>query len=353
MKRTVNRREMLLAAASFGALAAEQQEEWLPKGGTLTDVPGIKVGHYTLKTRPTGCTVILCEDGATAGVDVRGAAPGTRETDLLNPVNLVQQVNAVVLSGGSAYGLATADGVMRYLESRGKGYKIGTQGVVPIVPAAILMDLAMGDFKIRPGAEAGYRACLNATVKPVMQGNVGAGAGATIGKMFGPQFAMKAGIGSASIKVGEIVVGAIAAVNALGDVVNPKTGKIVAGARTDDGKSFRDSLRAILQGYRVAMPVGANTTLGLVATNAALEKVQVAKVAQMAHDGLARAVNPVHTPADGDTIFALATGVSKVQVHHGMIGALAAEAMAQAIVRAAMSAETVLGVPGLRDWKRQ
>ena len=170
--------------------------------------------------------------------------------------------------------------------------------------------------------------------------------------MFGPKFAMKAGIGSASIRVGEIVVGAIAAVNAVGDVVNPKTGKIVAGARSEDGKGFRDSVAAILKGYRVVMPAGANTTIGLVATNATLEKVQVSKIAQMAHDGLARAVNPVHTPADGDTIFALATGGSKVQVNHGMIGALAAEAMAQAIVRAAIQAETVLGVPGLRDWKR-
>jgi L-aminopeptidase/D-esterase-like protein len=348
----MNRREWLLSlAASSANLMAntvDAQHHWLPEGGTLTDVPGIKVGHYTLKTRPTGCTVILCEDGATAGVDVRGAAPGTRETDLLNPVNLVQQVNAVILSGGSAYGLSTADGVMRYLESKGKGYKIGTAGVVPIVPAAILMDLGLGDFKIRPDAEAGYQACLRATAKPVEQGNVGAGAGATIGKMFGPQFAMKAGIGSASIRVGEIVVGAIAAVNAVGDVVNPRTGKIVAGARTEDGKGFRDSMGAVLKGYRVTVQPGANTTIGLVATNAALEKVQVSKIAQMAHDGLARAVNPVHTPADGDTIFALATGTSKSQVNHGMIGALAAEAMAQAIVRAALYAGTVLGIPGLR-----
>jgi L-aminopeptidase/D-esterase-like protein len=348
----MHRRDLLFALASSSSKLFASNTDWLPENGTLTDVPGIKVGHHTLKTRPTGCTVILCEDGATAGVDVRGAAPGTRETDLLNPVNLVQQVNAVVLSGGSAYGLATADGVMRYLESKGKGFKIGTAGVVPIVPAAILMDLLLGDFKIRPDAEAGYQACLNASTKPVQQGNVGAGAGATIGKMFGPQFAMKGGIGSASIRVGEIVVGAIAAVNALGDVVHPKTGKIVAGARTEDGKAFRDSVAAITKGYRVVMPAGANTTIGLVATNATLDKAQATKVAQMAHDGLARAVNPVHTPADGDTIFALATGGSKVAVNHGMIGALAAETFAQAVVRAAVNAGTVLGVPGLRDWKR-
>ena len=346
---------MLAAAGSGSLLAAEGTDpnEWLPPG-SITDVPGIKVGHFTLKTRPTGCTVILCEAGATAGVDVRGSAPGTRETDLLNPINTVQQVQAVVLSGGSAYGLDTASGVMRYLESQGKGFKIGA-GVVPIVPAAILMDLGFGgNFKIRPDAEAGYQACLAATNKPVTQGNIGAGAGATIGKMAGGKFSMKAGIGSASIKVGNtgVVVGAIVAVNAVGDVWNPKTGKIVAGARSEDGKGFRDAMAQVMKGNRVLVQQGSNTTIGLVATNVAMEKVQIAKVAQMAHDGYARAINPVHTPGDGDTIFALATGTLDAKGNHGMIGALAAEAMAQAIVRAATNAETSAGVPGLRDWNR-
>lgn len=327
--------------------------EWL-EPGSITDVEGIKVGHYTLKARPTGCTVILCEAGAVAGVDVRGSAPGTRETDLLNPINTVQQVQAIVLAGGSAYGLDTATGVMRYLEEHGDGYKIGKLGVVPIVPAAILMDLGLGDFKIRPNAESGYRACIAATSKPVPQGNVGAGAGATIGKMFGRQFAMKAGVGSASIRVGDtgIVVGAIVAVNAVGDVINPKTGKIVAGARAADGKGLRNSMAEITRGYGVRLQPGANTTLGVVATNVALEKVQVAKVAQMAHDGYARAINPVHTPGDGDTVFALATGTLKLQANHGMIGALAAEAMAQAIVRAATQAESIAGIPGYRQAPR-
>jgi L-aminopeptidase/D-esterase-like protein len=347
---------MLAAGASGSLRAAEGSDpnEWLPPG-SITDVPGIKVGHFTLKTRPTGCTVILCEAGATAGVDVRGSAPGTRETDLLNPINTVQQVQAVVLSGGSAYGLDTASGVMRYLESQGKGFKIGG-GVVPIVPAAILMDLGFGgDFKIRPDAEAGYQACLAASNKPVVQGNIGAGAGATIGKMAGGKFSMKAGIGSASIKVGNtgVVVGAIVAVNAVGDVWNPKTGKIVAGARSEDGKGFRDAMAQVMKGNRVLIQPGANTTIGLVATNVAMEKVQIAKVAQMAHDGYARAINPVHTPGDGDTIFALATGtLTDAKANHGMIGALAAEAMAQAIVRAVTNAETSAGVPGLRDWNR-
>ena len=346
---------MLAAGASGKLRAAEGSDpnEWLPPG-SITDVPGIKVGHFTLKTRPTGCTVILCEAGATAGVDVRGSAPGTRETDLLNPINTVQQVQAVVLSGGSAYGLDTASGVMRYLESQGKGFKIGG-GVVPIVPAAILMDLGFGgDFKIRPDAEAGYQACLAATNKSVVQGNIGAGAGATIGKMAGGKFSMKAGIGSASIKVGNtgVVVGAIVAVNAVGDVWNPKTGKIVAGARSEDGKGFRDAMAQVMKGNRVLIQQGANTTIAVVATNVAMEKVQIAKVAQMAHDGYARAINPVHTPGDGDTIFALATGTLDAKANHGMIGALAAEAMAQAIVRAATQAETSAGVPGLRDWNR-
>jgi L-aminopeptidase/D-esterase-like protein len=335
------------------ASAGLDPNDWLGPG-TITDVTGIKVGHFTLKTRSTGCTAILCEDGAVAGVDVRGSAPGTRETDLLNPINTVQQVNAVMLSGGSAYGLDTATGAMRYLEDRGHGYKIGGLGVVPIVPAAILMDLGVGDFKIRPNAESGYAACMAATAKPVEQGNVGAGAGATIGKMFGQRFAMKAGLGSASIKVGDtgIVVGAIVAVNAVGDVVNPKTGKIIAGARAEQGNGFRNSMAAVMKGYGVTLRAGANTTIGVVATNVPLEKVQAAKVAQMAHDGYARAINPVHTPGDGDTIFALATGKLKVNANHGMIGALAAEAMAQAIVRAATQAESLPGLPAYRDLVR-
>ena len=346
---------MMLAAgvSQFAEGAETDPNEWLPPG-SITDVGGLKVGHFTLKTRPTGCTVILCEGGAVAGVDVRGSAPGTRETDLLNPINTVQEVQAIMLSGGSAYGLDTAMGAMKYLEGIGKGYRIG-RGVVPIVPAAILMDLGFGgDFKIRPTADSGYQACVAATSNPVQQGNVGAGAGATIGKMFGQGSAMKSGLGSASIKVGDtgIVVGAIVAVNAVGDVVNPKTAKIVAGARAENGKGFRDSMAQIIKGNRVVIQNGANTTIGVVATNVALEKVQVAKIAQMAHDGYARAISPVHTPGDGDTIFAMATGTLKgVRANHGQIGALAAEAMAQAIVRAAINAETAGGLPAYRDYR--
>jgi L-aminopeptidase/D-esterase-like protein len=329
----------------------------LPQGGSITDVPGLKVGHHTLTERPTGCTVLICEAGATAGVDVRGSAPGTRETDLLSPINSVQQVQAILLSGGSAFGLDAASGVVRYLEEHNLGYKIGNLGVVPIVPAAILMDLGVGNFKIRPNADAGYKACLAAGTGPVAEGNVGAGAGATIGKMFGPKFAMKSGLGTASIKIGDtgIVVGALVAVNAVGDVVHPETGIIVAGARSEDGKGFRDSMAAMLNGYRVVAQNGANTTIGVVATNAPFNKAQMTKIAQMSHDGYARSINPVHTMADGDTIFSMSTGTANIKADVSAIGAIAATVMARAVVRAAMQATSLieLGLPAYRDYAKR
>ena len=354
LRREFNRRLLgLPLAAALPSMAwAEVDPHLLPPGGSITDVPGLKVGHCTLTERPTGCTVMLCEAGATAGVDVRGSAPGTRETDLLSPINTVQQVNAILLAGGSAYGLDAATGVMRYLEEQKTGYQIGSLGVVPIVPAAVLMDLGVGDFKIRPTAESGYKACQAATTGPVAEGCVGAGAGATIGKMFGPQFAMKSGLGTASVKIGDtgIVVGALVAVNAVGDVVDPPSGKVVAGARREDGKGYRDSMAAMMNGYRVVMQRGANTTLGVVATNAKFTKTQMTKIAQMAHDGYARAINPVHTMADGDTIFALSTGTIDVQADESVIGAIAATVMSRAIVRAAMQATSLPGL-GLVAWR--
>jgi L-aminopeptidase/D-esterase-like protein len=358
MKRREFTRNLLglpLAAALpvQAAFAAPNEAFSLPEGGSITDVPGLKVGNHTLKERPTGCTVVICENGATAGVDVRGSAPGTRETDLLSPTNSVQQVQAILLSGGSAYGLAAATGVVRWLEEHNLGYKIG-KGVVPIVPAAILMDLGVGDFKIRPGDEHGYKACVAATTGPVAEGNVGAGAGATIGKMFGPKFSMKSGLGTASVKIGNtgIVVGALVAVNAVGDVINPQSGKVVAGARSEDGKGYRDSMEAILKGYRVVVQNAANTTIGVVATNAPFTKTQMTKIAQMAHDGYARAINPVHTMGDGDTIFAMSTGTADVKADVSAIGAIAATVMSRAIVRAAMQATSLpdLGLPAYRDY---
>ncbi|HVG26341.1 MAG TPA: P1 family peptidase [Acidobacteriaceae bacterium] len=359
MKRRDFARSLLtlpLAAALPSAFAEAPTPDriHMPDGGSITDVPGLKAGHYTLKERPTGCTVLLCEKGAVAGVDVRGSAPGTRETDLLSPINSVQEVNAILLSGGSAYGLDAATGVMRYLEEHNAGHKIGNIGVVPIVPAAILMDLGVGGFKVRPDAEAGYKACLAATNGPLAEGNIGAGAGATVGKMFGPKFFMKGGLGTASVKFGDtgIIVGAVVAVNAVGDVVNPHTGQVIAGARSEDGKGYRDSMAAMMSGYRVVVRPAANTTIGIVATNAAFNKTQMCKIAQMAHDGYARAINPVHTMGDGDTIFSMSTGTTDVKADVSAIGAIAATVMSRAIVRAVMQATSIpsLNIPACRDY---
>ena len=337
-----------VAAWAAGAMFARRATAEESASGGITDVEGIKVGHFTDSRRPTGCTVLIFEKGATAGVDVRGSAPGTRETDLLSPTNTVQQVQAILLSGGSAFGLDAATGVVRYLEERGLGFHVG-QVVVPIVPAAILYDLGVGDPKIRPTAESGYKACEAASSGKVAEGNVGAGAGATVGKMFGMKQAMKSGLGTASIQVGKtgVVVGAIVAVNAAGDVVDPKTGKIVAGARRADGSGFMDSMAQIREGHGVELAVGGNTTIGVVATNVRFDKTQMTKIAQMAQDGLARTINPSHTLADGDTIFAVATGAISARANHGAIGALAADVMAQAVVRAVMNAR---GLPGLPAW---
>ena len=331
------------AAALAGRGTAEESG-----GGWITDVEGVKVGHFTETRRPTGCTVLIFEKGATAGVDVRGSAPGTRETDALSPVNTVQEVQAIVLSGGSAFGLDVASGVVRYLEEHGLGFHVGAV-TVPIVPAAVIFDLTVGDPKIRPTAESGYKACQAASAGKVAEGNVGAGAGATVGKMFGQQFAMKSGIGTTSIRVGKtgIVVGAIVAVNAVGDVLDPATGKIVAGARKADGSGFRDSMAQIREGYQVETLAGRNTTIGVVATYVAFDKTQMTKIAQMAQDGLARTINPSHTLSDGDTIFAVATGAVRTRANHGAIGAIAAEAMERAVLRAVRSARSLAGLPGL------
>jgi len=316
--------------------------------GGLTDIRGIKVGHFTDSRRPTGCTVVLVEEGAVAGVDVRGSAPGTRETDLLNPINSVPHVHAIVLSGGSAFGLDAASGVVGYLEEKGIGFP--TRIVrVPIVPAAILFDLALGDPSIRPDSKAGYEACLNATSEPVVEGSVGCGAGATVGKLLGPDRAMKGGIGSASVRSGELIVAALAAVNSLGNIMDPKTGAILAGARAEDGRRVAPLEAYFDVRYRpFAATPGENTTLAVVATNARLDKSSVTKVAQMSHDGFARAINPVHLPFDGDVVFALSTsqleGASLSQV-----GALAAEVTAQAIVQAVLTATGVPGYPAYWD----
>jgi L-aminopeptidase/D-esterase-like protein len=312
---------------------------------SLTAVPGIRVGHWTDLEAATGCTVILCPAGAVAGVDVRGGAPGTRETDLLNPICTVQQVHAICLTGGSAFGLAAADGVMQWLEEQGAGFDTRVARV-PIVPAAVIFDLAMGKASVRPTAAAGYAACVAATAAPVAEGTIGAGTGATVGKMLGYQWAMKGGVGSAShTSANGITVAALAVVNAAGDIVDPQNGQIVAGARRPDGNGFADTMATLHRAGEVRTTPWDrhNTTLAVVATNAALTKAGATKVAQMAHNGLARTIRPVHTMVDGDVVFALSLGEQAADP--GIIGALAADVLATAVVRAVQTATSLHGVP--------
>jgi len=323
---------------------------------TITDVPGIEVGHAQDEQALTGCTVILCRKGAVSGVDVRGGAPGTRETDLLEALNLVQKAHAILLAGGSAFGLDAAGGVMRYLEEQGIGFDTGI-AKVPIVPGAILFDLGLGDPGVRPDAEMGYRAAASASSAPPLQGNVGAGCGASVGKVLGMKSAMKSGIGCASMRSGGLVVAALVAVNAFGDVIDPQSGRILAGART----TRLGPLQAGAEGYfadtmqvmksfigRTALRFAtrSNTVIGVIATNAILTKAEAKKVAGMAHDGVARAIRPAHTMLDGDTIFTLATGARKADV--STVGAFAAEAMAQSVLAGAKEAAPAGGLPGLK-----
>ena len=320
---------------------------------TITDVAGIRVGHYTDTRRPTGCTVVLAEGGAIAGVDVRGAAPGTRETDLLSPLNAVQQVHAILLAGGSAFGLDAAAGVVRWLDERGIGIDVGPARV-PIVPAAILFDLWIGDATIRPDAAAGYAACVAASAEAPAEGSVGAGAGASVGKLYGIERAMKGGIGCASLRAGGVTVAALIAVNAIGDVIDPASGRPLAGARSADGRTLHGTMRAMIAGEvppRLQV-LGGATTIGVIATDALLTKAQAGKLAQMAHDGLARSINPVHTQADGDTLFALATGASGLAPDLTLLGALAAEVTARAVLRGVQQATGLPGLPALRDLAR-
>jgi len=314
--------------------------------GSITDIPGLAVGHFTQTRRATGCTVILPPPGTVAGVDVRGAAPGTRETDLLSPLNTVETVHAVLLAGGSAFGLDAAGGVMRWLEERGVGLAVGVARV-PIVPAAILFDLYGGDLSIRPDAAAGYAACDAASTAAPAEGSVGAGAGALVGKLFGLERAMRGGLGCASVQVNGVTVAALVVVNAVGDVLDPRTGRLIAGARSVDGRSLHGSAEALLRGEPLGpLQVGGATTLGVVATDARLGKAAASRLAQMAHDGLARSIVPVHTPSDGDTVFALATGASAAAPSLTVLGTLAAEVMAMAVVRAVRAAVTLTDSDG-------
>jgi L-aminopeptidase/D-esterase-like protein len=326
--------------------------------GAITDIPGIRVGHAQDEQALTGCTVILCEAGAVGGVDQRGGAPGTRETDALQPMHLVQTVHAVVLAGGSAFGLDAASGVVRYLEERKVGFD--TRVVkVPIVPAAILFDLGVGRPDVRPDAAMGYQACLNASADPPAEGNAGAGMGASVGKILGMSQAMKGGLGTASLAIGSgVIIAAIAAVNIFGDVIDPGSGRIVAGARTlqkgslkvGSGPYFADTLevmKSLAGRSALSFMSGQHTAIGVVATNARLDRQGAIKVAQMAHDGLARTVRPAHTMFDGDTIFALSLGERRADV--STVGAFAAEVFAQAVLRAVRTAKPLAGLPAASE----
>lgn len=357
----------------------------MPSRSSITDIPGLLVGHAQDEKALTGCTVVLTPGGAVCGVDVRGSAPGTRETDLLAPGNLVERVHAVLLSGGSAFGLDAAGGVMRWLEERGHGFDTGVARV-PIVPAAVLFDLALGRADRRPDAGMGYQACLDARPgpEPAAEGNVGAGTGASAGKLFGPLLATKTGIGSSCLEgAGGLLVGAIVAVNAFGDVRDPASGAILAGTRNPSG-GWVDTAAALtgepgraLLGFGVgdsrssgttsasgapgvpggtdaatggtpAAP-GRNTTIGVVATNAILDRAQARKVAQMAHDGLALTISPVHTMFDGDALFALSYGQPPVTADVSVVGTLAVRAVAAAVVRAALAARRAGGLPSAAE----
>ncbi len=328
----------------------------MKKTNAITDVRGIEVGHAQDDVALTGCTVILCRKGAVAGVDVRGGAPGTRETDLLDPVNLVDKVHAIVLAGGSAFGLDAASGVMRYLEEHKIGFNTGAARV-PIVPAAILYDLNIGRADVRPDSAMGYLAAASASSDPPAEGNAGMGMGASVGKMFGGGLSMKSGVGTASWDIGGgVVVGALVGVNAWGDVVDPQTSQIIAGLRSGKVGPLRvgkkDQFAGTLSMMKSNVGRGllgfatrTNTVIGVVATNAKLTKAQATKMAQMAQDGIARTIRPAHTMLDGDAIFALSTGARKADV--STIGAFAAEVMAAAILRAVQMAAPAGGLPGL------
>jgi len=334
------------AAALIGLSSAE--EETAISGGmkmpeiNITEIEGIKVGHAQDLKAATGCTVITSEAGAVAGVDVRGGAPGTRETDLLNPANLVEKIHAVLLTGGSAFGLDAASGVMQYLEERNVGFDVKVTKV-PIVCGAVLFDLMIGDYKVRPDKKMGYQVCLNATDLRPEEGNVGAGTGATVGKIFGMKRAMKSGLGIFCVQAGNLRVGALAAVNCLGDVIDPTSGQILAGALNEDLKTFSHTEEVMIQAYADKKNLfGGNTTIGVIATNAKFTKAQANRIASMAHNGYGRTIRPAHSMFDGDTIFTMATG--QVDADVSVVGLLSARVMEQAVIRAVKKATSLGGL---------
>ncbi|SMC70709.1 P1 family peptidase [Sporomusa malonica] len=313
----------------------------------ITDIPGIQIGNAHDLDAVTGCTVILCEQGAVTGVDVRGGAPGTRETDLLKSENYVDKVHAVMLAGGSAFGLDAAAGIMQFLEEKGVGFDVGVTKV-PIVCGAVLFDLACGDHRVRPDKAMGYQACIAAQRQEFSEGSVGAGTGATVGKFFGSQHAMKGGLGSYCVQVGNLMLGAVVAVNCFGDVIDPGSGAVLAGAYQDDPFAFLSTEEGMIKQYdKATNAFASNTTIGAIITNAALTKAQANKVASMAHNGYARTMRPAHTMLDGDTIFALSAGHVAADVN--VVGLLAARVMEQAVISAIKKASPLSGFKSFQD----
>lgn len=315
----------------------------------ITEIDGFRIGHAENLQGGTGCTTILCEKGAWAGVDVRGGGPATRETDLLKPVNIVEQIHAVMLSGGSAFGLDACSGAMEYLEEKGIGFDVGV-GVVPIVCGASLFDLVVGDPKCRPDKAMGYEACVNSEQGKVLEGNVGAGTGATVGKLYQTERMMKSGLGTYAVQIGDLKIGAIVAVNALGDIVDVETGKRIAGLLNGEKTELANTEEAMYEQYANNINVfSGNTTIGCIITNAKLTKTQANKIASITHNGYARAIRPVHTMADGDTVFVMATG--EIEVMPDAVGALATDVMAKAINRAVRMAQPAYGLKASKDFK--
>ncbi len=348
-----------VASTLLGA-AHERAVETATQHGSITDVPGIKVGHFTDSRRPTGCTAIIFEGEATAGVDYDGSAPGETQVVLLQPVSPLETIHAILLTGGGPMGLGAVPGAVRYLEERKIGFDWGIRDVrVPIVVGAVIDDLALGDGRIRPDSAAAYKACQAASAAPVEEGNVGAGAGATVGKMIEGFPGMKSGLGTTSLRLGEVAIGALVVVNAAGDIVDWRTGKIVAGARRPDGKGFAD----IVETMKTSLARGTqrsslrlfdrplrSTTLAVVATNVDFSKTQLTKIAMMANCGAARAIRPYHTTGDGDQLFAVSTHKLKADVGVTTIGTLAAELVSEAVLRAVKEASTVEGWPAFKDY---
>lgn len=315
----------------------------------ITNVEGIRVGHASNREAMTGCTVILCEEGAVGGVEIRGSATGTRQIDSLYPVHVVQQVHAILLTGGSSFGLDAAGGVVRYLEERGKGFDVGVTHV-PVVPTAVIFDLPLGDHRVRPDADMAYQACLKASSEAVEEGSVGVGTGATVGKLFELDRACKGGVGTASLEAGGIVVGALAAVNPLGDVVNERTGEVLVGLRDEKGSGFACTAELLRKGIwkkEFGRSSLGNTTIGVIATNVSLNREDTIKVAQMAHNGLARVISPINTTFDGDIVFALSLGKREGEVNN--VGALAEAAIVEAVKRGVMKADGFGMIPAYRD----